>query len=439
MPLNWRLAAPELARMIVVATPVLVLAEPALAELLQRAGASPRICRDLDVVTSEVAAERRAGRAEHRDPTDGDAALILYTSGSTGAPKGAVLTHAQQHWNARATVEGWDLRSSDVALVATPLFHTAGWNVFATPLWRTGGAIVLLSGWEPGEFLQAMHDERCTLAFAVPTQYRALVAHPSWGVPLPALRFLVSGGAPCPPSLDRAVRAAGYPLRNAYGITECGPNCFTTTNQQADSDPQSVGWPIEFLQARIVDGSGSDVPTGVTGELWLRGPQLFGGYLGDPAATAEAITSEGWLRTGDLATCDATGNYTIAGRRTEMYISGGSNIFPAEVEAALMEHPAVVEAAVVGVPDAWWGEAGVAFVVLQQGTTLDDGALRAFLRTQLAAYKLPRTITVVGAIPRLAGEKADRRALVHRSESPADASSPAWLKPPIPSQRTEPE
>lgn len=417
VPLNWRLAGPELARVVATAAPTLILADRAFADLLERAAVSPSLCVDLDMTTAEVAAERASACTEHDSAGDGDAALILYTSGSTGEPKGAVLTHAQQHWNARATIEGWDLRSSDIALVITPFFHTAGWNVFATPLWRAGGAIVLLSSSDPDDFLRAMREERCTLAFAVPTQYQLLVAHPDWGAPLPALRFLVSGGAPCPPALDRAVRAAGYPFRNAYGLTECGPNCFTTTNRLAAADPQSVGWPIPFLQARVVDDTGQDVATGAIGELWLRGPQLFGGYFRDPDATADALTRDGWLRTGDLASRDDAGNHTIAGRRTEMYISGGSNIFPGEVEAALLEHPAIAEAAVVGVPDAWWGEAGAAFIVLRPGTAVDDEALRAFLRRRLAGYKLPRTIGVVGAIPRLGGGKPDRRALASQIPS----------------------
>jgi fatty-acyl-CoA synthase len=211
------------------------------------------------------------------------------------------------------------------------------------------------------------------------------------------------------------VRASGIGFREGYGLTECGPNCFATSDAMATRKPGTVGWPVPGLGMRLVDDEGRDVPPGETGELLLRGPQMFAGYLGNPEQTAEAMTPDGWLRTGDLARRDGDGAFTICGRRKEMFISGGENVFPGEVEAALAECDAVAEAVVVGVPDAKWGEVGCAFVVARPGAARDDAAastLLAAARGRLAAYKVPRRVIWLDELPRLGSGKADRRALL---------------------------
>jgi fatty-acyl-CoA synthase len=221
--------------------------------------------------------------------------------------------------------------------VANPFFHTGGWHVFSTPVWSRGGRIVLFDQFEPTQFLDALAEERVTLAFSVPTQITMLTASPSWGRVLPSLRFLISGGAPCPAALGARVRAAGIPFREGYGLTECGPNCFAITDEEAVRRPGSVGWPSPFLEIAIEgrahreSGIGNDGPgeqragleVSEPGELLLRGPQMFGGYFNDPIRTAEAVDTDGWLHTGDLATRDADGAYRICGRKKDMFISGG--------------------------------------------------------------------------------------------------------------------
>jgi fatty-acyl-CoA synthase len=348
-------------------------------------------------------------------PLDPEAiGLVLYTSGSTGRPKGAMLPVRQLATNAVATVDAWGLTPDDVAAVSTPFFHTGGWNVFALPLWWIGGTVVLVDGFDPPRWLPMLQAEGCTVAFAVPTQLALVADAPTFGAPVPALRWIIAGGAPCPAALQRRFREAGYAVREGFGMTEFGPNCFTVREGRADAPPGWVGWPVPFAEMRLVDEAGRDVPDGTPGELWLRGPQRFAGYLLDPERTAEAIHAEGWYRSGDVLVRDAEGAYRVFGRRKEMFISGGENVYPGEVEAALVEHPAVSEAVVVAMADATWGEVGCAFVVPRTGTPLDASTLIAHARERLAGYKVPRRVEVLSDLPRLGSGKADRRALEAR-------------------------
>ena len=407
LPLNWRLSAAELAYVLADARPDVLVGE---ARFRDRAGDAPAPWIGLDAdapgLLAGAAVEENDVEVEGDDPL-----LILYTSGSTGRPKGAVLPHRQVFWNAAATTTAWELGADDVAPVSTPLFHTGGWNVFATPLWHRGGTVVLVDAFDPDDFLAMMEEEGCTTALTVPTQLLMLMESPRWGRPLPRLRRLVSGGAPCPASLAQRVRDAGYTFREGYGLTECGPNCFAISDDEAVRRPGSVGWPVPYLEMRLEAEDGAEAETGQPGELLLRGPQVFAGYLRNPEQTAAAFTADGWLRTGDLAMRDADGAFRICGRRKEMYISGGENVFPAEVEAALAECPGVAEAVVVGVPDERWGEVGRAFVVARAGALLTETEVVAHARTRLAGYKVPKAVLIVPEIPRLGSGKPDRRAL----------------------------
>jgi fatty-acyl-CoA synthase len=403
VPLNWRLAPGELQAVLADARPVVALHHPQLTP--PPGGAGAPAWHDL----TQPLPERTPLPPFAADPDT--AALILYTSGSTGRPKGVVLPHRQILFNAVATCSAWELGSGDVAPVSTPFFHTGGWNVFATPLWQCGGTVVLTDRFDATTFLALLAAEQCTVALTVPTQLVMLLDAPDWGRPLPALRRFFSGGAPCPPAVASAVRSAGYRLREGYGLTECGPNCFVISDDEAVRHPGAVGRPIEFLSARLCDEAGAMVADGDVGELWLRGPQLFAGYFGDEARTLEVMTSDGWLRTGDLASRDAHGLFSIRGRRREMYISGGENVFPGEVEAVLAACPGVVEAVVVGVADARWGEVGHAFIV-PRGTALSEDAITRWARGALAGYKVPRRITLLPELPRLGSGKIDRTALL---------------------------
>jgi fatty-acyl-CoA synthase len=413
LPLNWRLAAAELAPIIADAAPAVILGEARFRDRAEDAlGGSGDAPRWIDLDDEAPTLLARGGPSAPDVEVDGeDAALILYTSGSTGKPKGAVLPHRQLFFNAVATTTSWELGAADVAPVSTPFFHTGGWNVFATPLWHRGGTIVLFDAFDADGYLDAIVEEGITMALTVPTMLLMLMESPSWGQPLPSLRSFISGGAPCPRALADRVRAAGYRFREGYGLTECGPNCFSISDEEAVRRPGSVGWPISMLEMRLEGEDGREAAPGQPGELLLRGPQVFSGYLRNPERTAEVFTEDGWLRTGDLARRDEDGAFTICGRRKEMFISGGENVFPGEVEAALADCPGVAEVVVVGVRDERWGEVGRAFVVARTEAALSETEVIAHARTRLAGYKVPRHVVFLPEIPRLGSGKPDRRAL----------------------------
>jgi len=421
IPLNWRLSAKELGPILDDARPVCLVTDSDHGDLAHRALGGRAIPR-LDLDGGAFDGGALDAPAQGLEPAAGgpfepeQPAVVLYTSGSTGRPKGAVLPRRQLFANAVATARAWGLTSADVAPITTPLFHTGGWNVFATPVWHVGGTVVLLDGFEPDDFLTALEEERCTVALAVPTQLHMLLQSPRWSGPTEGFRYLVSGGAPCPLAIARAVRDAGWAFREGYGLTECGPNCFTQTSEESAAEPGWVGRPIDFLEMELRREDGRLIEGPGQGELILRGPQLFAGYLNDPERTTEAFTEDGWLRTGDIAERGASGRYRICGRIKEMFISGGENVYPGEVEAALLEHPAVREVAVVAVEDEKWGEVGRAWVVLEEGRTLEAGDLRRFARERLAAYKVPKSVRYVDALPRLGSGKIDRAALGERQQ-----------------------
>ena len=422
VPCNWRLAAAELAPVLADSAPVVMVgehrfravAEGALRSVDGTTGATPGArWIDVDAEAPALLARQRVGQHSDAIVSPDDPWLVLYTSGSTGRPKGAILPHRQIYYNAIATATSWELGAADVAPVTTPFFHTGGWNVFATPLWFRGGRVVLLDRFDPVELLDVLDTERCTVALTVPTQLVMLLESEAWRRrgELGQLRAFWSGGAPCPPSVISRVRGDGLRLREGYGLTECGPNCFAISQTEADARVNCVGWPIAHLEMRLVTDDGREARAGEPGELWLRGPQLFGGYLNAPQRTGEVMTEGGWLRTGDLARCDADGAFSICGRKKEMFISGGENVFPGEVEAAIADCPGVSEVVVIGVPDERWGEVGRAFVVGRPGATLAEADVLRHSRSRLAGYKVPKSVVVLKELPRLGSGKPDRRAL----------------------------
>ncbi|MEP7383790.1 MAG: AMP-binding protein [Gemmatimonadota bacterium] len=427
VPLNWRLAPRELARVLANARPAVVVGEARFRGLAEQAGAGLPETRWIEMpATGDAPPPDAAPRtrsiasdlaASGDVPLDGEEpALILYTSGSTGVPKGAVLPHRQLFYNAVATTTAWELGADDVAPVSTPFFHTGGWNVFATPLWQCGGRIVLFDQFDPAGYLEGLAAEGCTVALTVPTQLILLLESAAWGAPVPSLRFFISGGAPCPVSVMERVRRAGFAMKEGFGLTECGPNCFVMPTDEAPRRPGRVGWPVPFLEMRLTGDGDRDVATDDVGELLLRGPQLFSGYFDDPQRTAEALDEDGWFHTGDLATRDRDGAYRICGRRNEMFISGGENVYPGEVESVLIEHPAVAEVTVIGVRDETWGEVGRAFVVARRGTTLMAEELLRWARVSLAGYKVPKTVAVLDELPKLGSGKVDRAQLAQLAQ-----------------------
>ena len=332
-----------------------------------------------------------------------DLHALLYTSGTTGKPKGVMVPHRMTAWNGWNTAVCWGLVESDVSPVFTPLYHAGGLGAFFVPILAAGGTIVLHAGFDPAEVWATVAAERCTVVLGVPTIWKMLLEHPSFeSADLSSVRWLISGGAPLPLYLIDAYQKRGIAFKQGYGLTEVGVNCFAMSVEESVAKKGSIGRPLMMTEARLIDEAGREVPTGEVGELCLRGPHVSKGYWRSRAATASALDDDGFFHTGDLARKDADGFFTIAGRRKDMLISGGVNVYPAEIEGELLLHPAVQDAAVVGVPDATWGEAGVAFVVVRPGETLTREALLAFAGTRLARYKLPKDVVFVEALPRTA-------------------------------------
>ena len=334
---------------------------------------------------------------------------LLYTSGTTGRPKGVKIPHRMIGWNALNTVACWQLRDTDTSPVFTPLYHAGGLSAFIAPIFAIGGTIVLHDGFEVEEVLKTIESERCTVVLGVPTIFRMMLDSPAFEhANLSHVRWFVSGGAPLPVSLVEAYRARDIVLRQGYGLTEVGVNCFSMTSHEAVAHAGAIGRPMMFTDVRLVDDEGRPASAGQVGELVIRGPHVSAGYWNHPQATAAAYDAEGYFHTGDLARCDENGIYTIAGRRTDMFISGGVNIYPPEVEAELLLHEEVEDVAVVGVSDPKWGETGVAFVLPRRKRGVTREALLDFLRGRLAKYKIPREFVFVEALPRTAYGKVKK-------------------------------
>ncbi len=357
-----------------------------------------------------------SGAPFERTRCDGeDLHALLYTSGTTGKPKGVMVPHRMTAWNGWNTALCWGLGESDVSPVFTPLYHAGGLGAFFVPILAAGGTIVLHAGFDPAEIWETVARERCTVVLGVPTIWKMLLEHPSFAAAdLSSLRWLISGGAPLPLYLIDAYQERGIAFKQGYGLTEVGVNCFAMSVEESVAKKGSIGRPLMMTDARLVDEAGLEVPVGEVGELCLRGPHVSKGYWRNLAATAAVLDDDGFFHTGDLARRDEDGFFTIAGRRKDMLISGGVNVYPAEIEGELLLHPAVQDAAVAGVPDATWGEVGVAFVVVRPGASLTKEELLAFAEVRLARYKLPRAVVFVEALPRTAygkvvkGELRDR-------------------------------
>jgi fatty-acyl-CoA synthase len=362
-----------------------------------------------------------AARAVAFTTSDGEEpALILYTSGTTGTPKGALLSHRMLTWNAINTQVSWGLCESDSTPTFAPFFHAGGLNVLTTPLYHCGGTVVLVRSSEPAAVLRTIAAERCTIVFAVPTVFQALLDHPDFAATdLSSVRFCVAGGSACPVPVIEGYARRGLVFRQGYGLTEVGVNCFSLAPEDALRKAGSVGRPVFHSRARVVDEQDRAVEVDTVGELALAGPHVCSGYWRQPAATAEAW-HDGWWHTGDLVRRDADGYYFIVGRKKDLYISGGENIYPAEIEALLATHPAIAEAAVIAEPDTKWGEVGVAVVVPRTPGGLTAADVLAYCDGKLARYKLPRRVVFVAALPRNAmGKvvKAELRALTDRIRS----------------------
>jgi fatty-acyl-CoA synthase len=329
-------------------------------------------------------------------------AVIMYTSGTTGRPKGAMLTHANLWWNNTNVLHMMDLLASDVILVVAPLFHIGGLNVNTLVTWQKGGEVVLLRSFDPGACLDAIPRYGVTSMFGVPAMFLFMSQHPAFDTAdLTSLRVLICGGAPVPEPLIKLYNGRGIPIQQGYGLTETSPAVSFLGPEYALAKLGSAGRPPMFVEVHIVDPEGRPIgEPNARGEICTRGPHVMKGYWNRPDATAEAIDEKGWFHTGDAGYLDEDGFLFISDRVKDMVISGGENVYPAEVESVLYEHPAVAEVAVIGVADDRWGEAVVAVVALKPGASLTLDELRDFGGKSLARYKLPSYLHLIDVLPR---------------------------------------
>ncbi|MEU4364035.1 AMP-binding protein [Promicromonospora sp. NPDC023987] len=435
-PLSWRLSPHELAVQLDRADPALVLVEEECGVVadaaLERLPLSPsRTALGTHGVEAWAPPPTRRPRpggaptepvpgGPGRAVRDDDPLLLVFTSGTGGTPRGALLTHANCFWNNLSLSRIVELTSTDIVLSVLPQFHAGGWNIQPLLAWWTGATVVLERTFEPERVLRLVADRRVTTMMGVPTNYLLLAEHPGFAAAdLSSLRHAVVGGAPMPEPLLRAWHRRGVALTQGYGLTEAGPNVLCLPDDVARDRVGSAGVPYPHVEVAVADPVTGEHRTGAaTGELLVRGPGVFAGYFREPEATAASF-ARGWLRTGDLVERSADGYYRVVDRLKDVFITGGENVTPAEVEAALRRHPAVADAAVVGVPDERWGEVGHAFVVPRRGELTDAADLEAFCRRELARYKVPRYFELVPDLPRSSLHKVMRSALApphHQSE-----------------------
>lgn len=423
VPLSWRLTAVELAEllrrcapdMFLVEDEYVTLGDEALA-LLRAAGSPVPPCAAPGLAGIERAAPAATKPREAREARADDPLLVVYTSGTEAAPKGVVLTHASCFWTNLALSRAMPMTSDDVVLTILPQHHIAAWNVQPLLAWWVGATVVLERSFQPGRVLQLVRERRVTTMMGVPTQYRMLFDLPeAQHADLSSLRRVLVGGSTIPSTLATDAAALGLPLSQGYGLTEAGPNVLHLQPAELERFPGAVGRPYPSVETLVVDPtSGLTLEGAATGELWVRGPSLFAGYLDDPEATARAMR-DGWLRTGDIVDRDAAGIHRVVDRVKNIFVSGGENVAPAEVEAVLQLHPIVADAAVVGVPDAVWGERGYAFVVARGPLARDE--LLAHARASLASFKVPAHVEFVSELPRSTIEKIARTDLERRARA----------------------
>jgi len=344
-----------------------------------------------------------------------DIAAIVFTGGTTGLSKGAQISHRQIAWNSLNSVIH-DVNRDDVYLNVFPMFHVGGLFVYTLPQVIMGGTTILLKRFDPERVLELLQREQATIFAAVPAMYQMLTQAKAWAeADLSSLRFCTSGGAPLPvPLVEQYTREKGVRFKQGFGMTEFGPGLFALAPEDAIRKAGSIGRPNFYIDARIVDADNRPLGPNEVGELALKGPSIASGYFSNVAAWAEVIDEDGWFHTGDLARYDEDWHFYIVDRLKDMFISGGENVYPAEIEAALYQHPAVFQCAVVGAPDRQWGEVGKAFVVLKPDQAASVEELLTHLGERLARYKIPRHVEFVTALPISAAGKVLRRELRER-------------------------
>ena len=421
VPLNTRLAPPEMAYILNDSAPSVLIWDEPFSCHIERLNIQDM---GLDLVSvqcvgsgtslSDLYESGRSLPVEEKVALD-DLFMIQYTSGTSGRPKGVMLTHGNVTWNVYNLLVDLDITSSEVSLVVAPLFHTAALNQLFLPTFLKGGRCLIEEKWDPERALRLIDIERVTFLFGVTSMYLALTQSPMFeSTDLSSVNVALSGGAPLPEKLLSDWLQRGLMIVQGYGLTEASPGLTMLRKDQGVRKVGSAGTSCFFSDVCLVDPNLNKVDPGSPGEVLGHGPNVSPGYWNNQAATTDVFVEEGWLRTGDLATQDADGFITVVGRVKDMIISGGENVYPAEVEAAIHDHPSVSEAAVIGVPDNVWGEVGRAIVTLREGASLDERELLKFLDGRIARYKIPKSVVITDELPHNASGKLRKQPLRER-------------------------
>ncbi|WP_246074348.1 acyl-CoA synthetase [Nonomuraea terrae] len=399
VPLNTRLAVPELRF-------ILHDAEAALLVLGEERDGDGLPGRHVTAAGYEELIA--AGSTEPIDEpvAQDDVCLIMYTSGTTGRPKGAMLTHGNLTWNTVNLLVDVPLAHDEVTLISAPMFHIAALAQTLIPTVLKGGRVILEPSFGVARTFDLIEAERVTVMFGVPSMFAFLAQSPRWaGADLSSLRHLLCGGAPVPEPLIRTYQERGLTFLQGYGMTETSPGALFLAAEHSVAKAGTAGVPCFFSDVRLVAPDGSPAAPGEPGEVYVQGPNVMPGYWRRPEETAKVLSEDGWFRSGDVGVADADGYVRISDRITDVIISGGENVYPAEVESALYEHPGVAECAVIGVPDDRWGEVGKALVVLRPGAAAGADEMLKHLDGRLARYKIPKYLEFVPELPKNAAGK----------------------------------
>lgn len=413
VPLNYRLTGAELDYLLGDAEPRLFIVADKYAQVVDTAPRAEGVAHrwSLEQVWTYSEPSSTTEPLAALELASDDPIFILYTSGTTGFPKGALYTHNMLFWNSINTALSLVVNSESRTVNCMPPFHTGGWNVLTTPFLHHGGYTCLLRQFDAATVLRALAEERATLFMGVPTMLKMMADLPEFATAdLSSLLYVIVGGEPMPIPLIERWQAKGVAIRQGYGMTEVGPNLTSLHQDDSVRKKGSIGRPNFYVQTRIVDEDGRECGAGQAGELLLKGPMVTPGYWRNPQATA-AARYDGWFRTGDRVLADEEGYLYVVDRLKNMFISGGENVYPAEVERILVTHPAVAEAVVIGVPDTQWGEVGRAFVVARPGKRIDDADILRHCRELLARFKVPKAVVVLDSLPKNSTGKIDRQAL----------------------------
>ena len=413
-PLNWRLAPPELDYQLTDSGATVLFVGEEHSDLAAMLTVAPprgqvRVGPEYQTLLAESSPEALPADAQARFD---DPHLILYTAGTTGHPKGAVLTHANVFWNCQNVGAPAGLGPDDTTISLLPFFHSGGIGLYLIPTLYVGGRVAIMRKFDAEVLLDLVSRFGVRIIFGVPAIWLELLKRADFDrAHFPTIRYCISGGAPHPMAVMESVAARGFGFLQGYGLTETSPGGTLMPVDDWRRKLATAGKPFLHVEMRVVDDAGDAAAHDEIGEVQFRGPNVFAGYWRRPDATADAFTADGWFRTGDLGRLDDEGFLTLVDRKKDMVISGGENVYSAEVEDVLFAHPAVAEAAIIGIPDERWGEAVCAIVALRPNASASADELITHCRSRLAKYKTPKTVVFVNALPRNAAGKVLKRQL----------------------------